>query len=259
MDKQKILTLFKTEEDRLLASRIIDFYNLSKKHNKPCFTNFLSLHEQEVAKTVISGIGAENFEFFGGVEGAERKLLCFSGGYVKDIDFPVSYCVLKSKKGFSGQTHRNFLGSVMGLGITREKIGDIIICEKEAVIILHNDVLNYIKSNLTSIGRLTVSCDIFDEYEFSVPEKEFSEILGTVASLRLDAVVALCISKPRNTSQELIISGSVTVNFTECKNLNREVKTDDIISIRKFGRFKVDEIGGLTKKGRRFVKILKYI
>lgn len=157
-------------------------------------------------------------------------------------------------------THRDYLGGLMKLGIKREKIGDIIVFNEGANIIVLNEILDFVNSNITSLTRFGKSLiQIRKIEELHKQEIKTEEIQIIVSSLRLDNVVSELIKTSRVKAEEVIIASRVFINFENILKTSKILKEEDIITIRGKGRFKIQEVIGSTKKGRLIVKVEKYI
>ena len=198
--------------------------------------------------------------FFGGYDDAERTVACLSAfdTYETDFDYPVDAVKIftKNKTVFS---HRDYLGSVMSLGIKRELIGDIVIADTHAVMFCHREISDFLNLNLTSIGRNTVTAELMDTSCLSLPARQFKEKSVTVSSLRLDCILSAATGKSRAVSAEFVTKGLVQVNYEYAKSTSMQVGDGDIISIRGFGKMVLNTDLTLTKKGRYYIQIKQYI
>jgi len=156
-------------------------------------------------------------------------------------------------------SHRDYLGSLIGLGIKREKIGDILIKDEHCLVIVENDVADYIKYNLEKVGNIKVELDYVGLDSLQAREQKVKEIRTTVASLRLDSVASAGFGMSRSKVQEYIRAEKVNLNWETTTSLKKSVKEGDLISIRGKGRVLVQEIGGTTKKDRISVYLKKFI
>lgn len=156
-------------------------------------------------------------------------------------------------------THRDFLGSLMGMGIVREKVGDILVGEDEADLIVLDSVASFLLESWISAGRakLTVS-EIPGEY-LHIPQVRCEEVRDTVSSLRLDAVASTGFRLARGKAAALIESGKVQVNWRECTKPDHLLAEGDTVSARGFGKFELTEVGGTTKKGRISIVVKRFI
>ncbi len=189
---------------------------------------------------------------FGGFDDAERKMVAFIPDDIAP-EFPI--CVVRfSSPRISSLSHRDFLGSILGLGIKREKCGDIIIKEDEAYAFLSEDIASYVANNITKIGREGVKASLVEPSLISLPEKSFREIKGTVSSLRLDAIISLFSGCGRGKASEIISGGLVFINGICATKNDMHLKDGDTISLRGKGKATLN-VGGTSKKDRIFVTL----
>lgn len=244
-----------TKEDIKWLSRLEDLRVLADKTKTPKFTKFCDARLLYVAKNCMSE--KSGFCAFGGYSGSERAIIGFFPDYM-DADtslFPVS---LLKIEGASGLSHRDFLGSILGLGINRDVIGDILVGEDATYVFVHSQIEDYIIFNLEKVAQKRVQ--ISSAQDFSVlPERKFEEVFGTVSSERLDAVVSMFTHKSRADVQKAINSEHVFLNHIPCTNASQKLKEGDVISVRKFGKAKLFKIGTETKKGRIRIVLYKYV
>lgn len=199
--------------------------------------------------------------FCGGCENAERQMAFFLPDYMDSAYFDPSEFInaVKITAKFSNLSHRDYLGSLMGLGITRESIGDIIVGGETAYLFCQSSVSSFIELNLEKAGRYGVRAQIVSLSD--VPEREIKkkEVSFSVMSPRLDAVVGGMFSLSRTSASDFIREGLVTLNYTPCIKVDREVKCGDIISVRGKGKGEISEFGGQSRRGRTFIKGQIYI
>ena len=239
------------ENEKLIQAKIIDKIKLSEKTNKLTYTNMLD--PIEFAK-VINLLKQTPHIAYGGYELAERKVI-FIG--FEDIDFD-EYLTLIRIESSKELSHRNVLGSILGLGIKREMIGDIIINENVCNVIVLKEIANFIVQNLEKVGRekVEVTTKILSEL---IELKDNSRMMTiTVASPRIDAVISACFGVSREMSAELIRKEKVFLNHAEVNSTSKQVKENDIVSVRGFGRVKIQEFSGETRKNRIRIYVVKY-
>ncbi len=145
-------------------------------------------------------------------------------------------------------SHRDYLGSVTGLGISRDMFGDIYTDENGAKIIVLDEIADYVKEQLTKIGRYGVSVSVCSIGEMKMPGRKFKELSFTVSSLRTDSVVSGCTGVSRGDAAALIKAEKVTVNWDNAVSVSGHVNGGDIISVRGFGRFLIETTGATTKR-----------
>nr|WP_253287325.1 YlmH/Sll1252 family protein [Clostridium bornimense] len=160
---------------------------------------------------------------------------------------------------FQSVTHRDILGALMSLGIKREKLGDLIIEESYGLVVVHEDIKDYIISNLVKIKNSSCDIETLSLEECKNFEKKFQEKIEIVSSLRFDSIVSSICNKSRNYAVDLINSGSCKINYLDIRDKSKEVKINDVITVRGYGKFKLDEVISSTRSGRIKVKIKKYV
>ena len=252
--REKFISSPDSERSTLFA-HIFDMASQSFNHNKICYGMFLSESEQSDLIKKASFLPCP-YTLFGGYDDAERKMVAFLPDYATE-DFPISVLNIKTPN-ISKLSHRDFLGSILGLGIKREKFGDIIINDDSCNIIMHSDIARFAADNLLRVGREGVSTSVNSLDSLVLPEKEFSPITGTVSSPRLDAIVALFIKSGRNSATEYISAGRVFIDGICVMKNDMHLSGNEKISVRGKGKG-IIEFGGQSKKGRIFVTINKYV
>ena len=243
-----------TDEIKLLTARAED---LAKKASYcgHAVSDFLSPYERSVLGTLKYLQQDCNLSFYGGYDNAERTLAVFTPrGLEYSPDNEITVIVLDIRGG--EVTHRDILGSVMALGITRAKTGDIITGKNTAYLICKSEISSYIIDNLERIGRCSVRSYIGSLQD--LPEPETIQRSFTVMSPRLDAVVSEGFSVSRTKAAEFIKGGICFHNWKNELSASRTVNEGDVITLRGHGRIKIEEIGGHSRKGRTFVKVTIY-
>ena len=258
--KERILRFYRGGEGEETAARLIDLAENVMKTQKFRITPFLDPYGQEIAETICASYDGLRLDFDGGYEGAERRRAMFlhdnfagtPGGY--EI-----VCVAASWNGqFAHLTHRDVLGAVMGLGIERELIGDILPAPDTAKIICDAKIADFIIQNLTMIGAVGVEVQPGDVAEITPREERTKEIRATVASLRLDSVVAAGFGISRSRAADDIAADKVKLNWQSAGSASKMIKAGDVLSMRGRGRVEVTEVRGQTKKGRTVIVLNRF-
>lgn len=242
----------------LIASRIGDACRICENSLVPKFVGFLRPEETDIAKKTAEKFRAKHF-FYGGYDNAERVFFGAFPDWCNESEelFPITPLTFTYRSA-DNLTHREFLGSFMSLGITRETVGDILIGKGRAVAFFTKEVAPYVKEQIRKISNVGVEISegIFGE----LPGRTgFSDITDTVASARLDCVVASLAGVSRATAADMIESKLVTINSVCCQKVVAVVQAADTLSIRSKGKFIIDSIDEQTKKGRLKLKAKKYI
>ena len=250
------------EEDRLLFKRFAELAKKSDEHGYFIFTDFLGLSEQSVFSSVKDSIGKFAYTAFGGCEGAERVMIRFGDidalGYEEPFPITVIKAEPKSVKFADKLTHRDFLGSLMNLGIERSCLGDITIIDNVGYIFVKEDMAEYICSSLTRIKHTDVCLSVIDAPPAGVLYRTEAVSIQLVGE-RIDAVVAKVFSISRDDSLALFRRGLVFVGGKVCENNSYAPKPCDVVSVRGYGRFIYRGPYGLSKKGKLNVHVDKYI
>ncbi len=191
----------------------------------------------------------------GGIENAERCCAFFLPFYMDEAGFePEEYfrCV-KITAGFGQPGHRDYMGAVLGLGIKREWIGDILVEGGVAHVVCLPTVAEHLLASLDKVGRYGVKTTAVELCKVPVPKREVKEVSFSVKSLRLDAVVGGMFNVSRTQAAEAVAAGLVSLNYAECLKTDAAIRQGDIISLRGKGKGTVAAMGGVSKKGRLFV------
>ncbi len=256
INKTKIILPSDDDEIKLVLSRACDLYSKTEITSKPFFTKFLSPLEASVlnARFPKSPVYIKSF---GGYDDAERKVCAFLC-YDEFLQYPITALKFKVKDKNANLSHRDYLGSVMSLGIKRELIGDIVISGDKSVMFCLDEIADYIADNLSKIGGTGVVVTK-EENLFNLEiKRDFESVSSTVSSMRCDSIVSSALNLARGRASELIEKGLVSLNYEIVKVSHREIKDGDTISVRGHGKFKVQTDGSLTKKGRIHINLLKY-
>jgi len=197
--------------------------------------------------------------FEGGYEGAERTRAVFLNrdwGAYDRADLLTALKIEYRLQDVLG--HRDVLGALMALGIERDTVGDITIGDGCATLVCLPEMGGYIAENLTKAGRMGISVSEIGLDELPVKQENLVEKTGTVASLRLDAVMCAAFGFSRTKAAEFIAEGLVQLDHQVCLQPAKEVNEGALLSIRGLGRAKLLKTGGVSKKGRLFVRIGLY-
>ena len=195
--------------------------------------------------------------FDGGYEGAERVRAVLLNPNWGEYERAGLFHALKIEAPPQESLgHRDILGAAMALGVERAAIGDI--TESPLALICLPELSGYIAENLTKAGRAHIRMSDMDLLELPARVEDLSVKTDTVASPRLDAVLGAAFGLSRGKASELIETGRVSLNHELCQQPAKEVGEGAILSIRGMGRAKLVEVGGVSKKGRYFIKVGLY-
>lgn len=243
-------------EQKLLVARVDDLIRLCDRTGAPKFSDFLSEKQAQIVKQHLASL-KKTAVFFGGYEGAQRTQVGFLPEGCSSECFPIVPVSLSFRKQ-DALSHRDFLGAITGLGLDRSKIGDILVEPGRAVAFLEPSAAKFVLSQICKIGKVGVKVQKgFEEPLPGVNSKK--ELSDTVASLRLDCVVASVCGVSRKEAAGYIGKDLVAVNSSVVDKATHKIGAGDILSVRKKGRFVIKSIDGVSKKGRTVLIYDKYI
>ncbi len=253
IDKEKFTALLDSRHSTMFA-HIFDMAEISLKRYQSVYGDFLSENSIGTLLCRKKYLPKEPV-LFGGLPDSERQMVAFIDEYDGQY-FPIGAVRITSPM-LKNLSHRDFLGSVLGLGLKREKLGDIIILPDVCYIILSVEIASFVAGNLTKVGRVGVRCEECSLSDIILPEKSFTPIKGTVSTMRLDSIVSLFTGKSRGNAQDLVNAGFVFVNGVASEKCDMRIDNGDTVSVRGYGKANV-EIGGKSKKDRTFVTLNKF-
>ena len=260
MDKNTMITkIAQDSEDKLLLARIWDKYEQMERRGIPTATAFLSPREQTMAQALLNTARVHTgYRFDGGFEDAERKLILFLPEWAETSEDEPIFVRAVFHGSDSTLTHRDILGSLMGLGITREKVGDILISPHSADVAVAPQLTEFLLREWDSAGRVRLSVSLIQRHELLCPQTTVTQVSDTVSSLRLDAVVSAAFSMSRGKAAELIAAGRVSLDHMPCTKSDKSVGQNSTITARGFGKAVVRECSRVSKKGRIILIIDRY-
>ncbi len=242
-------------ENDLLLRRMKELSMRASVRPDPQFTHFLDPTQLQAAIAAANAKGV-HLATDGGYPDAERRIAAFYGAEPPVI-FPYACVEIAWNARFGSPGHRDLLGSVMALGFERERMGDIVLSGEKAYLFAERDVASYVAANLERAGRVSVKCRVIDGAP-ELPPPEGRVVRETVPSLRLDALLSAGLDLSRSQASGLIAAKRVYLNHVETVRCDAPVEAGDVISVRGCGRIRLEEVGGLTRKGRLSVAIFRY-
>lgn len=245
---------FSVEKEKI--SQIIGKIKLSKKNWDNIYTDFLTLNEQELIKYI--GF-QEDINISFQPEGEMERKIALISPFEGEEELKVKVIKIIGNFKFEKVNHRDYLGSILGLGIKREKIGDINVYEDGAEALVHEDVLDYIIFNLTKVRHTGVKTIEINLKDMRKSLENLKEKTINITSLRADAVISGVFNISRTKSSAFIKSGDVKVNNIITTDPSILIKDNSIITLRGYGKAKFGEVLSTTKKERLVVTVYKYI
>lgn len=260
MNKKGILERAASPEDRIVLARLIDKIESVVRTHGIEVTEFFDPYQQSIISPVLTKVPGISFIWAGGFERAERKRLALFPDYLEadNIDLEIKYLEVTGNLKFQELSHRDFLGSLMGLGIKRDKLGDIIVVPEGCQVVTDSRIAGFIEQNLTKVHKVSVRVKEIPAEKLKLPEEEVKEIFSTVASMRLDAVAAAGFGTSRTKMTNDISAEKVKVNWVVVSDCSYAVKEGDIISVRGRGRVELETVKGETKKGRIALSLKRF-
>ena len=255
-----------------LVLKVGDMCKRSAEKYCPCFTGFLSLEEQAALLKEAEKYRDVFVLLFGGIACAERKIAgIFSVDCYNEPDSDesllafeemaeISYVKIQGS-GFVNIGHRDVLGSVMSLGLKREVLGDIIVTEnsKCSYIAVKKSAAGYICANLDRVARDKVKVSEIGKSDVPERKQKFSDMVLTISSLRLDALVGAAVNISRDKAKKLINAGKVAINHSECTSCDTQISSGDTVTVKGEGKFYIEDSLGLTAKEKHRIVVRKYI
>jgi len=259
-EREKILRYYRSSGDGDLAARLLDLAENAQRNRKYKVSEFLDPYGYSVAETVAAHYANLELTSNGGYPGAERVKAIFVNKEFRGIpDLSAEALAVKWDERYYQLTHRDVLGALMGLGIKREIIGDIIMCGQGCQIIIDTSLAGFISCDFKAIGAAPIIVSPLSLSDIASREEKMKEIKTTVSALRLDVVAAAGFGTSRTTMSDEIGIGKLKVNWQDAKNSAQSIKVGDIISMRGRGRVEVCEVLGQTKKGRVSILLKRFM
>ncbi len=247
------------DDDKLLLRSLQDKMRLAEKRYCSVSSGFLNEHAQSLASEHIEVEDGIILRFDGGYDGATRKIAVFTPEYA---EYQPSICAVRAGyyKDYA-LSHRDFLGALLGLGLSRDAVGDILVDTENhsADMILKEEILSFVLESFKAAGRATLNLKEIRLADLHIPQEKTVTITDTVASPRIDAVVSCGFSISRENAVALIKSGRLSIDKVVCQSPDRQVQSGAVISAVGHGKFTVTIPGGISKKGRIFIEIKKYV
>ena len=253
-------------QDEILYAQLRDMMQRAERGMWSC-SHFLSPREARLSSDYVRRMGADVCcALEGGYSDAERVRLFVLPDFMSEPEYlaPLAeekLCILRiSGGGFCTLTHRDYLGALLALGIERHVLGDVcVLDEHSALLICDADIASYICAELTRVGKDGVKITRLPwGTPIELPER-YKQVSDTVASARFDCVAAALAGLSREKAQMLIRAGECTVDYEPCDKCEKIIDPPCVISLRGQGKFRIDDLGTQTKKGRLRLLARKYI
>ncbi len=262
----------KKEDNKIAFARLDDMLKRAER-GEVVVGGFVSPRELRVFTEYLNGKGAHGrYLCFGGYEDAERKRIFILPDYITNadkyedvsqyLDKEPTEALLVSGSGYRKLSHRDVLGSLLALGIERDVIGDVAFFDDNgfsAIVFCDAVISDFIIGELSRVANDAVKVKRIEiDIDFK-PYHSFLHISDTVASSRIDSVVAALCSLSREKARAVVVSELVEVDFALEARPDRQISAPCTVSVRGYGRFKVNSVSEPTRKGRLRLDADKYL
>lgn len=254
MDRKTLINSF-GEDERVDVLNLYDKYELAIDNDITMFGN--GFYTPNIWKMFQKNFSSKSFsvDSYGFFDDAERQMISFNNIY--DTPYPMKVLKIENVSKFNNPTHKDYLGSIMGLGIKRNKIGDLLLKDGCCYVPVCEEIEEFIVSNLTTVGRAPCRVSVLEE-GIEPPLPEFKEEVILVQSLRVDSIVSKLAKISRGNSQKIINEGKVLIDYNRISDKSKEIQPGERITIRGIGKFILGDIVGNSKSGKYKVMIKKY-
>lgn len=260
------------KEDRMLLSFLADKARQCENRGMISSTGFLDLRQQAIARQWCAQNGVQRFALYGGYDEAERRLCAFFPDYVPwdgaspelswFADNPQDEPLTLLRASHSGRielSHGDYLGSLLGLGIKRAPIGDILVRPDGCDIVVEQAMGRFLHENYSQAGRTPLQVQLHPVGDIDISQIRFEEFTDTVASLRLDNLIAAGFRAPRSRAADAIRAGLVFADGAAAEKPDAAVGKGCRLVWRGKGKVLLSQVGQTTKKGRIFVRFRRYL
>ena len=244
-------------EEKEVAEKLLQ--SISFTENRNFVTKFLTSFEQVILeKLVLYNYPDFKIQFFGGFEDSERKKDKIISNEYYDVDYDIVCLKARFNPKFNKIEHRNILGAIHNLGINFNRFGDIIILEDEVLLFIDEENADYVVMEFTKAGRVVLNFERINLTDIII-EKKYDDFEIVSSSFRLDSIVAKITNKSRSKVKEFLEQDFIKLNHVIIRNGEKNCTIDDVISIRKFGRFTVKDYKQNKKSLKYRITISKLI
>lgn len=248
MDKEKFLKVFNNSQD---ASII---YN---KLNKAINENICVNSQVFFNKNIYKKLSSKYQDIKIVLNGYEKKQIYFiPQNYENYFNYNLLKISVNNK--FRKLTHKDFLGSIMSLGIQRNQIGDIFVNKNTAIVICNEISQKIILDSLEDVAYNNCKVEIIDDFDYEQYKPEYKEILITSSSLRVDSILKHLCNTSREKAKNIIDSKRLKIDHEIVLTNDKTVEIDNIFSIRGIGKFIIKDIN-ITNKSKYRINILQYL
>ena len=247
------------EQSRLTLARVLDKADYTRLRNVPAHSQFLTDGEQILADKALTAAKCERWSFWGGYEGAERKICIFLPDWAEEMDEePLAAVEVTAPMG-AKLSHRDYLGAMMGLGLTREAAGDLLVSNDRCQVVCLRSILPTLLTQWVEVGKWSVHVREIPLSELEPGEDDVKIRRETFQSLRFDAVAAAGFGLSRAKAASLISGGRILLNHLPCTKPDRILAQGDSLSGKGLGKCVLARVTGESRKGRIMVELERYV
>jgi RNA-binding protein YlmH len=250
-------------EEEQIRARAEDLMRRCREQYRLTASGFLDLHQQSAVRAWLREDSGPEGRLAGGYEEAERRLLLCVPDYLAAPEaHPEEEAIAVLRVHWRQRpapTHRDLLGALLGLGIRRETVGDILVREDGADILVLREMAEFLAVHFCRAGRAELTVGIVPLSELRVPPARTREIRDTVASPRLDTVTAAAFGLSRARAAAAVRRGIVFVNGEQVMKADRQLEEGDRLVLRGSGKAVLTRIGGRSRKGRLYICLQRYL
>lgn len=249
-------------DEKTFVDRVLEWLDRSARQHELKRTDFLDPRQSQIVRMLAGSNPDIALRLDGGYAEAERVRALIAPDY-RDLDSESPGIAVLQVEAPGGADmdldHGDFLGALLGLGIKRDRIGDIHVHERFAHVVAVEEMADYLNVHLRQVHRLNVLTDVLPIQALQPVPQRLEELSLTVASMRLDGVASDVYRISRSKIVDPIRAGRCRVNWKPEEDPSKQLREGDVVSFKGLGRFKVMEVDGVTKKGRLRAKIGKYV
>lgn len=252
---------------REVADRVLSIADRAVRDWSSIATEFMPPPEADALTAALSRLADVSVFAWGGYASAERRVLIVSRtdmaasaeDAIAAVRDDLSCVSVKGNFLFDAATHRDFMGAILNTGVSRQKVGDIIVLgDRGCQVVVSSDIVSFLEDALTSVRSVTVQAQAVPWDELDVRPPNIKELTIVEASMRLDAVASAGFSMSRSKFADAVRAGDCQVNYKPATTPSKSLKTGDVVSLRGKGKLEVGETS-ITAKGRNRIQVTRYV
>lgn len=245
------------EDEQAFIDQVLDWVGQVEDYYTPYLTPFLNPREHFIVQSIVGQYDDVELSTYGGHEEAEQLRAFIHPAYYEptEDDYEITLIEVNYPTKFAELSHGQIMGTILGAGIVRETLGDIMTDGERWQFFIDSNMENFLFMHVDRVGRTNVQLEKFplEEAILSLDKWEKDEIV--VASLRIDVVLARALNISRNRAKTLINESRIKLNWVEIERVDLDVEEYDIVSIRGFGRIQIRQKKGTTRKDNLILEI----